>query len=64
MAAPIEPAAEALTALAALPVHPAQPAEAADPAATSAAMEVPVEVLNPPQAACDNNVVLLIMSLA
>ena len=64
MAAPVEPATEALAALATLPVHPAQPAEAAAPAATPAAVEVPVEVLNPPQAARDNNVVLSIMSLA
>ena len=64
MAAPVEPAAEALAALAALPVYPAQPAKAAAPAAAPAAVEVPAEVLNPPQAARDNNKVLLILSLA
>ena len=64
MAAPVEPAAEALVALAAQPVHPAQPAEAAAPATAPAAAEVPVEVLNPPQAACNNDEVLLILSLA
>ena len=55
MTAPVEPAAEALAALAAQPVHPAQPAEAAAPAAAPAAADVPVEVLNPPQAARNND---------
>ena len=63
MAAPVEPAAEALAALAVQPVHPAQLAEAAAPAAAAAA-EVPVEVLNPPQAARNNDEVLIILSLA
>ena len=63
MAVPVEPAAEALAALPAQPVHPAQPAEDAAPAAALAA-EVPVEVLNPPQPACNNNEVLFILSLA
>ena len=64
MAAPVEPAAEALAALAAQPVHPAQLAEAADPAAAPAAADVPVEVLNPPQAARNNDEVLSILPLA
>ena len=64
MAAPVEPAAQALAGLAAQPVHPAQPAEAAAPAAAPAAAEMPVEVLNPPQAARINDEVRLILSLA
>ena len=68
MAAPVEPAAQALAGLAAQPVHPAQPAEAAAPAAVPAAVpaaaEMPVEVLNPPQAARINDEVRLILSLA
>ena len=64
MAAPVEPAAEALAALAGQPVHPTQPAEAADPAAAPAAADVPVEVLNPPQAARNNDEVLSILPLA
>ena len=63
MAAPVEPAAEALVVLAAQPVHPAQPTEAAAPAAAPAAADVPVEVLNPPQAARNNDEVLSILSL-
>ena len=66
MAAPVEPAAEALAALAAQPIHPAQPAEAAAPAAAPAAAEVPgpVDVLNPPQAGRNNDEVLITLSLA
>ena len=64
MAAPVEPAAEVLAALAAQPVHPAQPAEAAAPAAAPAAADVPVKVLNPPQAVRNNDEVLSILSLA
>ena len=64
MAASVEPAAVALAALAAQPVHPAQPAEAAAPAAAPAAADVPVEVLNPPHAARNNDGVLSILSLA
>ena len=63
MAAPVEPAAEALAALASQSVHPAQPAEVAAPATAPAAAEVPAEVLNPPQAARNNDEVLLILSL-
>ena len=64
MAAPVEPAAEALAALAAQPIQPSKPAEAAAPPAAPAAAEVPVEVLNPPQAARNNDEVLIILSLA
>ena len=64
MAAPVEPAAEVLAALAAQPVHPAQPAEAAAPAASPAAADVPVKVLNPPQAVRNNDEVLSILPLA
>ena len=66
MAAPVEPAAEALAALAAQPLHPAQPAEAAAPAAARATAKVPgpVEVLNPPQAGRNNDEVLITLSLA
>ena len=64
MTAPVKPPAEALAVLATQPVHPAQPAEAAAPATAPAAAKVPVEVLNLPQAACNNNEVLLILSLA
>ena len=63
MAVPIEPAAEALAALVAQPVDPAQPAEAAALANAPTLAEVPVEVLNPPQAACNNDEVLLILVL-
>ena len=63
MTAPVEPAAEALAALAAQPVLPVKPAEAAAPAAAPAAADVPVEVLNPPRAARNNDEVLLILSL-
>ena len=61
MAVPVEPAVEALAALVSQPVHPAQPAEAAALANAPTAAEVPVEVLNPPQAACNNDEVLLIL---
>ena len=64
MAAPVEPAAEALAVLAAQPVQPAQPAEVAAPAAAPAAAEVPVEVLNPPQTARYNDEVPIILSSA
>ena len=64
MTAPVEPAAEALAALAAQPVLPVKPAEAAAPAAAPAAADVPVEVLNPPRAARNNDEVLSILPLA
>jgi len=64
MAAPVKPVVKAPVALATQPVYPAQPAEEAAPAAAPASAKVPVEVFKPPQAACNNGEVLMILSLA